>query len=303
MPARYGEPPTVELRQLRYFVAIAEEGSVTAASAAVRVAQPSLSRQLRSFERQLGVALFDRVDGRLRLTVAGASLLPLARDLLLRADMLTDTARSLASGRLTHLRIAAPPTTITDLVAPFIATFDSEDPLPSVDPMRSAGLFESLELGSVDLVLAPLVPPERFAVRFVANFPIWLYVPPDDPLARRKRLSIAELEADRLLLLPQSFVQRELFEAAARQAGLALDQAREVSSPEVAQGLAAAGWGHAVVSDDSRFGLRGVRLLSANGDELTMPVHGAWTRGHFAARELSEIVERLSAFCAARYGE
>jgi DNA-binding transcriptional LysR family regulator len=291
----------VELRQLRYFVAVVEEGSVTAASAAVRVAQPSLSRQLRSFERQLGVALFDRVDGRLRLTAAGASLLPRARDLLARAEALTDTARSLASGRLTHLRIAAPPTTITDVVAPFIATFGSEDPLPSVDPMRNDDLFDSLESGSADLVLAPLAPSERFAWRLVADFTIWLYVRPTDPWARRKRLPISELHADRLLVLPPSFVQRELFEAAARQSGLALDQAREVSSPEVAQGLAAAGWGQAVVSDDSRYGLRGVGLLSADGAELTMPVYGAWARGHFAAQELADIVERLSAFCAARY--
>ena len=93
----------MELRTLRYFVAVADHGSVTAASAAVRIAQPALSRQLRGLERDLGTTLFERGNGRLRLTAAGAALLPLARDVLTRADGLAAEAQVLASGQLRQL--------------------------------------------------------------------------------------------------------------------------------------------------------------------------------------------------------
>ncbi|MBN9618754.1 MAG: LysR family transcriptional regulator [Actinobacteria bacterium] len=293
----------MELRAVRYFVAIAESGSVTGAAATVRVAQPSLSRQLRGLERELGAELFERGAGRLRLSAAGSALLPLARDLLARADGLSSTAQTLAAGRLRTLRIAAPPTTVSDVVAPFVATFDQGDPLPSVTAIPTADVYTGLRDGSVDLALSARAPEPDLGQRLVAHFPIWLYVAPDDRRARRRvRIGIADLDAERLLVLPTGFVQRELFEAAAARAQLPLDGAREVSSPDVAQALCAAGWGDAVVSDDSRFGLRGLRIATPDGD-LTMPVYAAWTQRHVAAAHVVEVVERLTAFCAARYDQ
>ena len=71
----------MELRVLRYFVAVADAGSVTAGSAASHVSQPAVSRQLRALERELGVELLVRSEGGVRLTAAGAELLVLARGL------------------------------------------------------------------------------------------------------------------------------------------------------------------------------------------------------------------------------
>ncbi|MER7176371.1 LysR family transcriptional regulator, partial [Streptomyces mesophilus] len=76
----------MELRVLRYFLTIVETGSVTKAAEVVRVAQPSLSRQLRGLEGSLGMALFDRGGKQMVLTAAGRRFLPLARDLVARAD-------------------------------------------------------------------------------------------------------------------------------------------------------------------------------------------------------------------------
>ncbi|MGH3863111.1 LysR family transcriptional regulator, partial [Actinokineospora sp.] len=88
----------MELRTLRYLVAVADSGSVSAAAAVVHVAQPSLSRQLRGLEAELGVRLFTRDGGRLTLNAAGAQFLPVARDLLARADAAASVAASLAAG-------------------------------------------------------------------------------------------------------------------------------------------------------------------------------------------------------------
>ncbi|WP_143673908.1 LysR family transcriptional regulator, partial [Streptomyces sp. or20] len=72
----------MELRVLRYFLTIVETGSVTKAAEVVRVAQPSLSRQLRGLEGDLGMKLFDRGGKQMVLTAAGRRFLPLARDLV-----------------------------------------------------------------------------------------------------------------------------------------------------------------------------------------------------------------------------
>ena len=98
----------MELRHVRYFLAVVDAGSVTAASHLAQVTQPSLSRQLRFFENSLGVTLFTRSGGRLALSAAGRQFVPIARDLARRADAAAEAAATLAAGRLQHINIAAP---------------------------------------------------------------------------------------------------------------------------------------------------------------------------------------------------
>ncbi|MEU1081693.1 LysR family transcriptional regulator [Streptomyces sp. NPDC005908] len=94
----------VELRQLRYFVAVAEELNYARAAARLRIAGPSLSQQIKALERDLGVRLFNRDRRSVTLTGAGSSLLPEARDLVSRADGLQHRARQLSGSK--PLRLA-----------------------------------------------------------------------------------------------------------------------------------------------------------------------------------------------------
>ena len=87
----------MELRTLRYFVAIVDAGSGSAAAEVVHVSQPSLSRQLHQLENGLSIALFIRRSGRLSLSSAGRQFLPIARDLIVRAELAQVAAKTIAA--------------------------------------------------------------------------------------------------------------------------------------------------------------------------------------------------------------
>src|SRR5262245_40434758 len=110
----------MDLRHLRYFVAVAEAGGFSQAAAKLRVSQPALWRQVRQLERDLGVRLFDRIGRRVRMTGQGEDLLTQGRDLLARAESLGDRARASGAGHTGVLRLGATPQMLESL-AGFLA--------------------------------------------------------------------------------------------------------------------------------------------------------------------------------------
>lgn len=113
----------MEIRVLSYFLTIVKTGSVTKAAEVVRVAQPSLSRQLCSLARALGMAFFDCGGKQMVLTAAGRRFLSLARDLVARADTAEAAVGAPAAGRAVRITVAASPPTITDVIVPFLAAW------------------------------------------------------------------------------------------------------------------------------------------------------------------------------------
>jgi DNA-binding transcriptional LysR family regulator len=290
----------VELRHVRYFLAVVDAGSVTAASSVVHVTQPSLSRQLRLFERGLGLTLFTRSGGRLALSAAGRQFVPVARDLARRADAATEAAATLAAGRLQHLRIAAPGTTFTDILAPFLATLRSDDPLPAVSQEPPQLIYQALDAGA-DLAISTEPPPAGLASQPLAVLPIWAYVPPGHQWAEQGSVTVAELVSERLLLLTGDFSPRRVLDHWVDRAGLAYTSMLEFGTPQVAQAVAAAGRGIAVVSDDPRFGLHPLDVIGARG-ALHIRLYAAWDREHHAAAAIGAVARRLSDYCIERYG-
>ncbi|MFE4411302.1 LysR family transcriptional regulator [Streptomyces sp. NPDC056821] len=290
----------MEFRTLRYFVAVAEAESVSAAAEQVSITQPALSRQMKELERELKVVLFDRRAGRLRLSAAGKQFLGHARDVLHSADVALGAAETISAGRLLHVTIAAPTTTLTDVVAPFIATFGPDDPLPSVVETDGPKALETLYQGT-DLTLVTHAPPAQWSSLAVAVFPMFAYVPPDHPKAGRDVLDLPELLDDRLILLDRSFRPRLVLQEALTAQGLMPRDVVECGNAQVAQALAAAGRGVAVVSDDPRFGLVGVPL-TAGEHLLGIRLFAAWDPAHHAAALLATMARRLQDHCVARYG-
>ncbi|NYG06148.1 DNA-binding transcriptional LysR family regulator [Phycicoccus badiiscoriae] len=291
----------MEIRTLRYVIAVADEGSVTAAATAVHVTQPSLSRQIRQLEREIGVDLFVRDEGRLRLSAAGAEFLPVARSLVAQAEAAHGIAASIAAGRLQHITIAAPGTTLTDVVAPFLATLEPDDPMPAVLEEVPASVYTTLTRGA-DLAIGTTPPPVTFTGMALADLPVWAYVPRTHDWAHRGHISLEELVERRLLTQRQDFHPRRALDSAVASARLAYTELHEFGSPEVAQAVAASGRGVAVVSDDPRFDLHPLAIDTPSGP-VGISLYTAWDGGHHGAATISRFATRLAAFCVARYGE
>ena len=289
----------MELRLLRYFLAVADAGSVTAAARLVHVAQPSLSRQLRGLERQLGLTLFNRGEGRLVLTSAGRHFLPVARDVVARADLAVRAAEAIRDGAMTSITISCPGTTLTDVIAPFLATWGPEDPMPTVWEKLPSQIFPSVETGA-DLAVGTVPPPAHLAGLPLASLPVWAYVRPEHPWASRTSVGLAELAGEHLLLLGPEQHSRQALDAALQSEGTGLGEVTELGTPEVAQAVAAAGRGVALVSDDPRFGLVPVGADLARGT-LVIRLHAAWSPDHHAVQVIEQVARRLNGFCESRY--
>jgi len=290
----------MDLRVIRYFLAVAEAGSLTQAARRVHVAQPSLTRQLRQMEAELGLSLFNRSRGGLTLTVAGRRFLPMARDLTMRADDLRSRAASLRTGEVQQLEMVAPMVTIADWIAPYLATVPPEHPAIVVVDDAPALVMSALSRGA-DFVVASTVPTHDVTTVLIAHVPVYAYVRSDHEWAGRQRISLRDLTKETLLLPTAEQWTRTLLDQAVQQLHLAYSRIVEFRVPQVAQAFAAAGRGIAVVSDDPRFGLHPL-LVEGSLGLVRLPLYAAWERGHYADTAIRDVVRRMSQYCVLRYG-
>lgn len=194
--------PDLDMRKLRYFVAVAEELNFGRAAERLHIAQPVLSRQVRSFEGELGVELFARDSRGTRLTAAGKQLLTDARFLLAESKALRQ--------RLS--RVAEPTVTVTVGVMPGLLATAAAAAFEDDDPARRAvvvqvGWAEQVDVvrsGDVDVVYAR-EPIDRHGLGTapLLEEPRDVVLPATDPLAKKKRpVRLADLASRRLLQDP-----------------------------------------------------------------------------------------------------
>ena len=245
----------MELRQLEYFVAVAVEASFTRAAARVHVAQPGVSAQIRRLERELGQDLLDRSGRAVRLTEAGAAVLPYARAALeavagarLAVDELTGLVRGrVAVGMLTACSIVA----LFDLLEGFNQRYPSVE--ITLSEANSDHLIEALRDGRLDMALVALAatrPPEIDSL-VIADEPFVAAVSHGDPLAASTTITLAALRERALISLPQGTGQRASLDNACAAAGLRPRIAFEASSPNVLAQLAARGLGVAILPEST----------------------------------------------------
>lgn len=291
----------MDSRLLRSFVAVVDEGTVSAAATELGITQPALSRQIRQLERTSGLELFRRSGSRLILTSEGTEFLKAAREVLQKLEHARRVAQQLVEGRLSTISIAAPETTLIDVVAPFVATFDDDDPVPSISEVVSAPDLDRL-LPIVDLIVSARRP--RTGVRSVpiAALPVWAYVPSGHRWSGRGTVGLEDLVSETLLVPSASFRARNLLDSALEVAGLVPRRVVETQHGRVAQALAAAGRGVAVLSDDPWFDLVPLQVR-ANDQDLRVELFATWRHDHHADATLRQLAARLKEFCRTHFGE
>jgi DNA-binding transcriptional LysR family regulator len=285
-------------RLLRYFVAVADAGSVSAAARSVHVAQPSLSRQLRSLEASIGVELFQRNGGPLKLTAAGRRFLPIARDLLHRHDIALATARFLEGQPELTLTVAATTTTIIDVIAPFIAETDLGGITLEAHEMPPETAYQEVTMGEADLAMTNEPPPTELASFLVGRYPVFAYVAKDHAWAKRDRVGLHELADAPLITSSASGTRRVL--ASLHGMGLSYRLAHDLTVPQIAQALAAAGKGIAILSDDPRFGLHPL-MISGPAGIVTVAMYASWDPSHYAATIIERCATMLQRYCVEQW--
>ena len=259
----------MDLRHLRTFVTVAEQGTVSKAALRLRVAQPALSRQISDLEAELGVKLFDRIRRRLVLTGEGERLLGDCRSILGAVGALGERAQLMRRGDAGLLKVAATPQMIDGVLAGFLHRFAELRPNVQVRLTEAAGLtpLPMLERGELHLVITLLnaVPADTypFARFLLPSLEFLAACNPSLALGNGGNMEIGDLAPHPLLLLDTSFFVRTTFDAACRMAGLRPNIFVESRTPHTLLALAEAGHGVAVVPSvlpTHRYRLRIVRL-------------------------------------------
>jgi DNA-binding transcriptional LysR family regulator len=193
----------MDLRQLRYFVAVAEELHFTRAASRLLITTPSLSQQVKRLEHQLGVRLFDRSSTGVRLTSAGELLLPHARRTLAAAEELVESAVRVAQGQTSALRLGFISYSLTEPARRLLTEFARREPAVDLrlrqfewdDP--SAGLVD----GSSDaaLVRLPFTGADRLATVEIGRDALVAVMAEDSPLAGEPRIAVSRLVEEPIL--------------------------------------------------------------------------------------------------------
>lgn len=212
----------MELRHLRYFIALAERLNFTQAAAQSHVTQSTLSHQIRQLEEQLGLALFERTKRRVTLTAAGELFLPRAMRALSELDG-GIALLSISPTELTgQLRVGTTPTFNVDVMPRALAAFTQRHPGVSVHVQEdmATGIAAKVLSGESHMAVAyqPL-DEDRLSFEPLCNEELVLVVGPGHPFAARRRVRVIELHRRELVLVPTGFGTRRLLEDVFASAG------------------------------------------------------------------------------------
>ncbi len=199
----------MELRHLRYFVAVAEERHFGRAAERLRMAQPPLSQQIQALEAELGARLFDRNRRKVELTAAGDALLPEARAILARAGDLGRLARAAAGGEAGRLDMAFTGSVpFTEVMPRILRQFRHLYPevRVSLREMSTGAQIEAVAEGRLDVGFARPAAhnlPPGVVGRLILREPLVLALPSDHALAGRASIGMAEVAGEGLVMNPR----------------------------------------------------------------------------------------------------
>jgi DNA-binding transcriptional LysR family regulator len=245
----------MELRHLRYFVAVAEELSFTRAAERLHIGQPPLSHQIQMLESEVGAQLLERSKRWVRLTEAGKLFLDDARRVLSLSEQAVQTARRAQRGETGELRVGFTfSTPLTPLFATVVNRYRQRYPGVTLTLHEMATLRQLDAIAAREMDLGLVRPPEvaipdGIATEVLRQDPLVLVLPLDHPLARQEAIAISDLEGLPFVMYPQDAgtgIYPQIFRLC-RAAGFRPTIAMEAGEASTIIGLVAAGCGISVL--------------------------------------------------------
>ena len=283
---------SIELRQLRYFVAVAEERHFGRAAARLHMTQPPLSQAIQALEADIGTPLFERTKRSVALTRAGAALLPEAQRLLQQASALPDLARRAASGESGLLTLSFVSTADYSVLPPLLREFREAHPQVHID-LREATTdvqLEDLQQGRIDagLLIPPLTDKARAELEYmtVLSEPLVLAAPQGTRALRGKTSATLKEVAEMPLIIFPRRIAPALHDAILgcfRDAGLTPRIGQEAIQMQTIVGLVSAGMGVALVPQSvSNLKRPGVEYKPLAGKGTPVETGLAWRRDNMS---------------------
>lgn len=272
----------MELRHLRYFIAVAEELSFSGAAAKLGMSQPPLSQQLKQLERELGVELFRRVPRGVQLTQHGEVLWMAARRLTHDAERFQALAEQLQQGKEGVLRLGAVGTALLGSLPELIRYARNQMPRVSfqLEEIESGDQGAAFLEHRIDVgVLRPPVAAEDLRYLQLTKEPLVAAVSADHVLAHARSISADQLQHDPFVLFPRR-LGTGLYDSVLEvclQAGFVPHIVHETERMQTVVGLVAAGVGVSIVPQCvTRVSLPGIRYLSLHDSTVTSVLSLAW---------------------------
>ena len=242
----------MNLRQLRYFIAVAEELHFGRAAERLHVSQPPITRQIQALEETLGAQLFLRTPRGVELTQAGALFLDEARNIAALLEQAADRVHRAAEGSLGRLDIAIFGTAILSLIPRIILEFKRRYPAVKIvmHAQDKLGQIAGLQNRSLDLGFNRMLAPQPgLVIEELSTEPLLAVLPDPGPWSGRKSIALHELSGEPMLLFPASRAQGfvEMVTGLCHEVGFAPNVAQVVGDGLTAMALVAAGFGVCLV--------------------------------------------------------
>ncbi|HIE6632216.1 LysR family transcriptional regulator [Bacillus luti] len=225
----------IELRQLKYFLAVSKELHFTKAAEKLNISQPSLSQQIRALEHELGMPLFDRIGKKISLTEAGKILLLHTKTIFREIEQARSAIQDLNGLQHGSLTIGSLLTVVNYLLPPAILNFNKLYPNIelSVLGLRTGDIREKLLQNELDIGITFLPVQDKEIVSIpLYKSELTLVVPTGHTLTERSHISIVELQGYPLILLPKNFFLTELITSHCQQFDFTPKSILEISTME-----------------------------------------------------------------------
>ncbi len=286
----------MELRQLRYLVALADEQHFTRAAARQHIAQPALSQQIRRLEREVGLALVERTTRRVTMTEAGDVLVARARRILSEVDAANAEMQALTGVRTGHVTVGTMHTMGPVDVSLALAIFHERHPGVelTVREQSSEELAEMVRDDVLDLAFLSVterIESHGLGLHQLVSEELVAVLPRDHPLAGRRRLRMAELADEQFISYREGARLRELLTWAGRRAGFEPQIKLESNESERICRLVTRGMGVAILprSDADRT-QADVSVVALSQPALSRDITLAWREGRRHAPAAAEFL-------------